>query len=226
MPSATYKLKDANGRELASIPSVLGPVALTAVATNSASAQNRITVNSTAGVYPGMPVFVPNIPLGSFVSGVVSSTVLELACSIFNRSTGVWSTTGANANATATATGLSGFAYGYHPACIIELAYAMGMWRNQFSTDERALSAVAGQPYLVPGFGIVPAFTITGAGTSSAAAYLQTLTTSISDEFQTTPLKRHNGEIWGVRPFVHTSGFVSHISANPEHHVHLSAIAE
>jgi len=70
------------------------------------------------------------------------------------------------------------------------------------------------------GVAIVPT-----AGSVSTGLYLaSTAEPRLSDSLSATPVKRHNGEIWGVRPFIHTSGFLSHVSANPEHHIHLSAI--
>lgn len=233
MPTATYKLKDSNGRELCSIPSVLTPVALSGVATDASSNKNLVTVTSTANLFPGMPVAIPGMPFGCFIHSILSSTQIELWRSEFNRATGVWTTSAANADATKTATGQTGYAYGYHPACVIELAYAMGMWRNLHSSDtSNGLPALTGSvsgEYLAhdtygEGVAIVPT-----AGTiSNPALGLYTMTAGdvrTTDTLAATPLKRHNGELHGLRPFVHTSGLLSHIAANPQHHVFLSSIA-
>jgi len=226
MATATYKLKDSNGRELASITSVLAPVALTGVSVSSTS--NLVTVDSTTGCYPGMPVAIPNVPAGSFIHAVKSSTVLELWRSAWDTSTGVWTTSAANANATATASSLTGHAYGYHPSCIMAQTYAMGMWRNLHDSNSSNGSATVVGAYgenvahhtYGNGVAIVPT-----AGSVSTGLYLaSTAEPRLSDSLSATPVKRHNGEIWGVRPFIHTSGFLSHVSANPEHHIHLSAI--
>lgn len=226
MATATYKLKDYNGRELASITSVLAPVALTGVSVFSTS--NLVTVDSTTGCYPGMPVAIPNVPAGSFIHAVKDSTTLELWRSDWNTSTGVWTTSAANANATATASSLTGYAYGYHPSCIMAQTYAMGMWRNLHDSNSSNGSPhvtnaydeyVAHQTY-GNGVAVVPT-----TGMVSAGLYVTTAAEPrLSDTLAATPVKRHNGEIWGVRPFIHTSGFLSHVSANPEHHIHLSAI--
>lgn len=229
MATATYKLKDSNGRELASITSVLAPVALTGVSVSSTS--NLVTVDTTTGCYPGMPVAIPNVPAGSFIHAVKSSTVLELWRSYWDTSTGLWTTSATNANATATASNLTGHAYGYHPSCIMAQTYAMGMWRNLHSSNTSngffgnttAYSEfIAHETYgegvaIVPTAGVVGIFG-NGVYTMSAGDVRTT------DTLAATPLKRHNGEIWGVRPFIHTSGFLSHVAANPEHHIHLSAI--
>lgn len=227
MATATYKLKDYNGRELASITSVLAPVALTGVSVSSAS--NLVTVDSTTGCYPGMPVAIPNVPAGSFIHAVKSSTVLELWRSDWNTSTGVWTTSAANANATATASSLTGHAYGYHPSCIMAQTYAMGMWRNLHASRSSGSSQVStsfkevtSNEMFGRGVAIVPS-----GGTWSGQIFTPTSlgsTVAASDDLAATPVKRHNGEIWGVRPFIHTSGFLSHVAANPEHHIHLSAI--
>lgn len=227
MATATYKLKDSNGRELASITSVLAPVALTGVSVSSTS--NLVTVDSTTGCYPGMPVAIPNVPAGSFIHAVKDSTTLELWRSDWNTSTGVWTTSAANANATATASSLTGHAYGYHPSCIMAQTYAMGMWRNLH--DSNTSNGLAGVADIIgenvahdtygAGVAIIPT-----AGSWVGGQFLASAgDVRVADTLAATPLKRHNGEIWGVRPFVHTSGFVSHIDANPEHKVALSAIA-
>lgn len=234
MATATYKLKDSNGRELASITSVLAPVALTGVSVSSTS--NLVTVDTTTGCYPGMPVAIPNVPAGSFIHAVKSSTVLELWRSDWDTSTGLWTTSATNANATATASNLTGHAYGYHPSCIMAQTYAMGMWRNLHSSNPSnglaSLTAVSttGSTQVAAeysahhtygnGVAIIPS-----AGSVSGGVYtMSSATVQLSDTLMATPVKRHNGEIWGVRPFIHTSGFLSHVAANPEHHIHLSAI--
>lgn len=226
MATATYKLKDYNGRELASITSVLAPVALTGVSVSSTS--NLVTVDTTTGCYPGMPVAIPNVPAGSFIHAVKSSTVLELWRSAWDTSTGVWTTSAANANATATASSLTGHAYGYHPSCIMAQTYAMGMWRNLHDSNPSN-----GLANYVNTYGENVAHDTFGAGVAivpTAGSWLSGQYSAsagdirVSDTLAATPVKRHNGEIWGVRPFIHTSGFLSHVAANPEHHIHLSAI--
>lgn len=230
MPTATYKLKDNNGRELCSIPSVLAPVKLSAVETDhSGSAKNVITVATTEDLFPGMPVAVPGIPLGCFIHSILSTTQVELWKSNFDRATGVWTTSAANADATKTATGQTGYAYGYHPACVIELAYAMGMWRNLHSSDTAGGSSAISNTSIEhlshdtygEGVAIIPT-----TGTFYSGIYMMTACdVRTSDTLAATPLKRHNGELHGLRPFVHTSGLLSHIAANPQHHVFLSSIA-
>jgi len=234
MPTATYKLKDSNGRELCSIPSVLTPVALSGVATDASSNKNLVTVASTANLFPGMPVAIPGMPFGCFIHSILSSTQIELWRSEFNRATGVWTTSAANADATKTATGQTGYAYGYHPACVIELAYAMGMWRNLHSSDtsngwpgsNSGFSENLSHDTYGEGVAIVPTAGIVSTTGVAAGLYIMSAgDVRITDTLATTPLKRHNGELHGLRPFVHTSGLLSHIAANPQHHVFLSSIA-
>ena len=235
MATATYKLKDSNGRELASITSVLAPVALTGVSVSSTS--NLVTVDSTTGCYPGMPVAIPNVPAGSFIHAVKDSTTLELWRSDWNTSTGVWTTSAANANATATASSLTGHAYGYHPSCIMAQTYAMGMWRNLHDSNSsngspafidsiygNTIGSAYGEFVAHDTYGNGVAIVPTSGSISAGGYVMSTASPRLSDTLAETPVKRHNGEIWGVRPFIHTSGFLSHVAANPEHHIHLSAI--
>lgn len=231
MPTATYKLKDSNGRELCSIPSVLTPVALSGVETNASSNKNLVTVESTANLFPGMPVAIPGMPFGCFIHSILSSTQIELWRSEFNRATGVWTTSAANADATKTATGQTGYAYGYHPACVIELAYAMGMWRNLHSSNtangntHHSYNEFLSHDTYGEGVAIVPTTGTVGNANGNSYYLMTAGDVRTSDTLAATPLKRHNGELHGLRPFVHTSGLLSHIAANPQHHVFLSSIA-
>ena len=172
-----------------------------------------------------MPVAIPNIPAGAFIHAVKDSTTIELLRSVY--ASGAWTTVSANANATAAATSMTGHAYGYHFACIIEQAYAMGMWRNLHgsralvqtqlgsATPEIRYNDMYGR-----GVAVVPtAFTVNAAGLVGNAGEVRT-----SDDLAASPVKRHNGEIWGVRPFVQTGGALSHVPARPDWSVVLSEI--
>jgi hypothetical protein len=221
--SLTYTITDRDGRTITEVPLVLPLVALTSVETSSSS--NLVTVGSTTGLYPGMPVAIPNVPAGSFIHAIKDGTTIELLRSVF--SSGAWTTVAANANATATDTGLSGHAYGYHPGCLIEQAYAMGMWRNLHAsralvqtqlataTPEMRYNDMYGR-----GVAVVPtAFTVNSVGLVGNAGEVR-----VSDDLAASPAKRHNGELWGMRPFVQTAGALSHIAARPDWNVVLSEI--
>jgi hypothetical protein len=221
--SLTYTITDRDGRTITEVPLVLALVALSSVATTSGS--NLVAVGSTTGLYPGMPVAIPNVPAGSFIHAIKDSTTIELLRSVF--SSGAWTTVAANANATATDTGLSGHAYGYHPGCLIEQAYAMGMWRNLHAsralvqtqlataTPEMRYNDMYGR-----GVAVVPtAFTVNSVGLVGNAGEVR-----VSDDLAASPAKRHNGELWGMRPFVQTAGALSHIAARPDWNVVLSEI--
>lgn len=235
MATCTLKHIDENGRAISTVSTVLAPVVLTAVATNvTVGTENQITVASTDGVYPGMPIYCPNIPAGSFVHAIRSSTVLDLWCSSFNLTTGVASTSAANANATAAATGLTAYAYGFCPRTIVAAAYFEGAWRNLHNfganigatvgtvssslTDGSSSYARAG---FGPGMAVLPTAGSLAYGvlTISAVEYLK------SDHLATTPLKRHNGEVWGYHIITHTSGFQTKIAARPKHDIIVSAIS-
>lgn len=223
----TYDIIDRDSREITSLASVLSPVALTSVSTSSSS--NAVTVASTTGCYPGMPVAIPGVPPGSFIHAVKDSTTLELWRSAWDTSTGLWTTSAANANATATASSLTGHAYGYHPSCIMAQTYAMGMWRNLHDSNSSNGTATVAGAYgenvahhtYGNGVAVVPT-----AGTVSGGFYSMTAAEPrVADTLASTPVKRHNGEIWGVRPFVQTGGLLSHVPANPEWSVICSAVS-
>jgi hypothetical protein len=218
---ATYLLKDANGTTLATLPSVLEPVSLTGVATNVTSGtENQVTVASTTGLFPGMPVSIPNIPEGSFIHAIRSATVIELFRSAWNATTGVFTTSAANANATAAASGLLGQAHGFDPRCLIAAMYARGTWRNKHK-------AVSKNFYIYPsGFAIIEA-SPTGAPLipttftyANGAATMTAGEMRVSDELAATPLKRHNGEVWACRYVVHTGGHVSIVPGDPSYTLH------
>lgn len=229
MPS--YKIFQ-NNRLVTTIPGVLAPKALNGVETTSAS--SVIVVASTTDVYAGMPIACPNIPVGAFVAAVISSTSLLLAASIFNRTTGVWSTSIANAAASATATGLLATAFGYHPFCIIEESFPLGTWRNEIrnSTVEIPTSTfITSGTVLLSGSAKLQAPGLVSSAVSSIDQATPAISTSTvtptfdvkDDTCAATPLKRHNGEPWGIRLFVSTGGLVSHIPATPDWFAHYSA---
>jgi hypothetical protein len=218
---ATYLLKDANGTTLSTLPSVLEPVSLTGVATNvTIGTENQVTVASTTGLFPGMPVSIPNIPEGSFIHAIRSATVIELYRSAWNATTGVFTTSAANANATAAASGLLGLAHGFDPRCLIAAMYARGTWRNKHKGDSKmffvnpsGFSVVQG---ITPGAALIPTTFTYASGTASMTAGQM----RVSDELEATPLKRHNGEMWACRYVVHTGGHVSVVPADPSYTLH------
>ncbi len=223
----TYDIIDRDSREITSLASVLPPIALTSVSTSSGS--NAVTVASTTGCYPGMPVAIPGVPPGSFIHAVKDSTTLELWRSAWDTSTGVWTTSAANANATGTASSLTGHAYGYHPSCVMALTYALGMWRNLHDSNSSngsatvvgALGEYTAHNTYGNGVAIVP----TSGSVSTGLYAMSAGSPRLSDTLAETPVKRHNGEIWGVRPFVQTDGLLSHVPANPEWSVICSAVS-
>jgi hypothetical protein len=240
---ASYKVFK-NNRLVTTVAGVVEPVALTGVETTSTSA--TVVVNSTSALYAGMPFCCPHVPIGSFIAAVLSSTQVILACSVFDRSTGVWATSIANAVATTTATGLLAKAFGYHPSCIIEQVFPLGTWRNEIknSTITVPTSLYSTSTTTSPTSGDNSTSTVTsllsGAGSMTVPALLTSATIVLNsgtngttlmtptytvkdDTCATTPLKRHNGEIWGYRPFVCTGGHVGQIPADPAWFAHYSS---
>lgn len=209
---ATYTIRDRTGRLLRTVPNVLTPVSLTAVSTTSAS--NLLTVASTTGVFPGMAIFAPNIPSGAFVHAVRSATELELWASAFNASTGVWTTSAANAQATASGSSLLAQAQGFNPVPVTRW-YAEGCWRNLFSTTGTGyppgtvggtvgdgFAQVYSQGYGA-GMAVLPS-----AGTTSGGTYGPTSYELIkSDVLAATPTKRHEGVPLGTWVLVSTGGY-------------------
>lgn len=227
---ASYLLKDSNGTTIATLPGVLDVVSLTGVATNVTSGtENQVTVASTTGLFPGMPVSIPNIPDGSFIHAIRSSTVIELFRSAWNATTGVFTTSAANANATAAATDLVGRAHGFDPRCLVTQTYARGTWRNIHSTVGSPLlgpgnigstisdgSARIAETGFGKGVAIIPTAGTVATGILQATAfeYLK------SDHLFATPIKRHNGEPWACRLVVHSGGHLSTVPADPDFTFH------
>lgn len=233
MPS--YKIYDENGRVLSEIASVLTPVPLTGVTT---AATNILTVTSTGGLFPGMSIRAANVPLGSFIHSIISATEVELWRSKWDLTTGSWTTTAANANGTVAGPAVGpAYALGFDPLCLVAHTYAQGSWRNTIRTTATLASGLspsyagAGSPVLTPV--PVPASIsypglLTSVAQNNATLSVGTLTPSatiISDEGVATPLKRHNGEIWGVYTFVSTGGLQTLVRANPSHNIILSSAA-
>jgi len=229
-----------NNRLVTTIPGVLDPKALTGVETTNAS--STIVVASTTGVYAGMPISCPNVPIGAFVAAVLSSTQLLLAASIFNRTTGVWSTSNANAAASATASGLLATAFGYHPFCILEESFPLGVWRNEIRNSSMTIPTSTYSTSTNNGAGVtntvtsllsgpaqlqIPALLTSGtvelmSGGSNGKTLLTPAYDVKDDTCAATPLKRHNGEPHGIRILISTGGQVSHIPATPEWFAHYS----
>lgn len=217
---ANFKYYDSYGTER-TVANVLGPVELTEV--DVTSGDTFISVAEASVVYPGQAIMGPGIPLGSFVHSVQKSTgnptKLNLMRSSFNRTTGVWTTSAANATTDVSVTGTTAMVFGFSPVAIVELAYAMGMWRNLHSSratghygmgasviPETQYSDVHGE-----GVAIVPtAVTVVTNGLSPTGGTIRT-----SDTLEATPLKRHNGELHGAYIIVSQYGYQSVVQALP-----------
>ena len=220
---ANFKYYDSYGTER-TVANVLEPVELTEV--DVTSGDTFISVAEASVVYPGQAIMGPGIPLGSFVHSVQKSTgnptKLNLMRSSFNRTTGVWTTSAANATTDVSVTGTTAMVFGFSPVAIVELAYAMGMWRNLHSSHASGLygfnpglygafqetqhSDVHGE-----GVAIVPtAVTTSPNGLVSSGGDVRT-----SDTLEATPLKRHNGELHGAYIIVSQYGYQSVVQALP-----------
>ena len=209
------------------IPNVLAPVALTSVSVTSGS--NIVTVASTTGVFPFMGLSIPNLPLGSFVLAIKSSTEIVAAAPLLSTSTGEWTVTAANANATASGSSMTGHAHGFNPVPIPEAIADSEMWRNQFSptyknaaadiTIGSGLTDYASFAGLTGGYVVTPDTALSFAdvnGTKklvvSSASSLKMIT---SDEFAVKPY-RTKSKWRHVHCLVCTAGDVVTIPASPD----------
>ena len=216
---ANFKYYDSYGTER-TVANVLEPVELTEV--DVTSGDTFISVAEASVVYPGQAIMGPGIPLGSFVHSVQKSTgnptKLNLMRSSFNRTTGVWTTSAANATTDVSVTGTTAMVFGFSPVAIVELAYAMGMWRNLHYShaiglyghsdglNEFQYSDVYGE-----GVAIIPtAVSTIGNGLMATGGIIRT-----SDTLEATPLKRHNGELHGAYIIVSQYGYQSVVQALP-----------
>lgn len=220
---ANFKYYDSYGTER-TVANVLEPVELTEV--DVTSGNTFISVAEASVVYPGQAIMGPGIPLGSFVHSVQKSTgyptKLNLMRSSFNRTTGVWTTSAANATTDVSVTGTTAMVFGFSPVAIVELAYAMGMWRNLHSSRAAGIWGLASNSLnswaetqhsdvFGEGVAIVPtAVTGGGSGLGATAGNIRT-----SDTLEATPLKRHNGELHGAYIIVSQYGYQSVVQALP-----------
>ena len=112
--------------------------------------------------------------------------------------------------------------FGFNPVAIVELAYAMGMWRNLHSSRAAGIWGLASNnlnsfaetqysDVFGEGVAIVPT-AVTGGpgGLGATAGNIRT-----SDTLEATPLKRHNGELHGAYIIVSQYGYQSVVQALP-----------
>ena len=217
---ANFKYYDSYGTER-TVANVLEPVELTEV--DVTSGDTFISVAEASVVYPGQAIMGPGIPLGSFVHSVQKSTgnptKLNLMRSSFNRTTGVWTTSAANATTDVSVTGTTAMVFGFSPVAIVELAYAMGMWRNLHTSRASGILGISSTTYNETqysdvhgeGVAIVPtAVAVAATGLYATAGIIRT-----SDTLEATPLKRHNGELHGAYIIVSQYGYQSVVQALP-----------
>ena len=220
---ANFKYYDSYGTER-TVANVLEPVELTEV--DVTSGDTFISVAEASVVYPGQAIMGPGIPLGSFVHSVQKSTgnptKLNLMRSSFNRTTGVWTTSAANATTDVSVTGTTAMVFGFSPVAIVELAYAMGMWRNLHTSRASGVYGISSNQFntLVEtqhsdvygeGVAIFPTAVTAGSG----GLYAASGTIRTSDTLEATPLKRHNGELHGAYIIVSQYGYQSVVQALP-----------
>jgi len=218
MPS----LKEYNefGQLVCTVEQLNTPVSLTGVSTTSGS--STVTVASTTNLHPGMALRCPNFSGPCIIHAIRSATTIDVVASAFSAA-GVWTTSAANAQASATASSLLATALAFDPGAVVSVAYAMGMWRNthrltnsMFYNYNIGGTAQSAQSFN-SGIALVPS-TITNPGAAAANSGYSLATVNrvaFTDELDTTPLKRHNGEVWGFYFAVSNGGQLSKIPAIP-----------
>jgi hypothetical protein len=198
------------------IPGILAAVALTGVETSTGS--NLVTVASTSGLYPGMGLNIPNLPRGSFIHAIKSSTIIEAYCPVYATATATWTVTAANANATASASNMLGYALGFNPIAIPEPQADGATYRNSVPSSFTATDLKFGAAFLATTLkgGVVPTedATITEVGSSPYYLGVSALKPAVSDAWKGTP-PRPVGKWTSFYYLVASEGMITRIPAGP-----------
>jgi hypothetical protein len=134
--TSTYRAYDQdNGAFITpAIPQIIDVVALSGLRLTSAS--NIITVTSTLGLFPGMSLFLPHVPMGAFIHAVMSDTQIVAYGMTRDAATGVYTVSAAAANATADVTtgNLTGHARGFNEFGIVTDQTDGTVYRNEIGS--------------------------------------------------------------------------------------------
>jgi len=214
----TYCVTNDYGETVRVIPDVIDPVQLLGVATTSGS--HVVTVLDATVLWPGMAVQIPHIPRGAFIHAILSETEIVLMAPKWDAATGIASVSTTNAQATVTEADMLGTATGCSDVAI-PTWYFEGTWQNVISSSGAIkIPMVYGvaamdqsttlqqQPWTM-----IPQMAV-GSGGVAAVSAVEVVK---SDSLLTTPLKRHDGEPWGVWLVTDNDGHQTKVRANPQH---------
>ena len=203
--TATFEVRDDNGRVVREIPNVLSEVRLTACSVSNGS--RVMTVDTTEGLYPCMQVCCVEVTEGAYILAIKSSTQIVVSVA-----------------ATNTASGLTAIFKGQNWIAISKTA-DRGWWRNLINNGGgNSLSirtnfgvGLTGQldnTLADTAISVVPTFSVSG---GSGAGVLTALDVVTDDTLQANPSLRTKTEHWSFWTFVSTGGHVSMVPFDPEH---------
>jgi hypothetical protein len=185
------------------IPNIIDVVSLAGLRLTVGS--NIITVTSTAGLFPGMSLFIPYVPMGAFIHAVMSDTQIVAYGILRDATTGAYTVSADAADATLDVTtgSLTGHARGFNEFGIVTEQTDGTVYRNEISSTGagwsgigdfyngstgQAIVAVAGQAGIV----VVPdQLTVSPVGTTGAqstvAVAATTMAPQVSDSIAKVP---------------------------------------
>lgn len=141
---STYRACDqASGVFLTpAIPHIIDVVSLTGLRLTSGS--NIITVTSTEGLYPGMALFLPYVPMGAFIHAVMSDTQIVAYGITRDALTGVYTVSADAGDATTTVTtgNLTGHARGFNEFGIVTEQTDGTTYRNEINSTGAGWSGI------------------------------------------------------------------------------------
>jgi len=116
------------------IPNIIDVVSLAGLRLTVGS--NIITVTSTVGLYPGMSLFIPYVPMGAFIHAVMSDTQIVAYGILRDATTGAYTVSADAADATLDVTtgSLTGHARGFNEFGIVTDQTDGTTYRNEFAT--------------------------------------------------------------------------------------------
>ena len=217
--TATYEVKDDNGRTLREVPGVLAEVRQTGCATATSS---LLTVSDSTVLFPGMQVCCMDVPEGTYILAIKDTTHVVLS-----------------AAAVATTSGLVAIFKGMNWVAISKSG-DRGFWRNLINSGTANLlplslrtGSAGGR---IDGFlsdasiAVVPTYATAQAASGGTLAdnrgYMEITALEIikDDTLNASPTLRTKTEHWSFWIFVSTAGHVSMVPFDPEHSVCLKEL--
>lgn len=182
------------------IPNIIDVVSLAGLRLTVGS--NIITVTSTVGLYPGMSLFIPYVPMGAFIHAVMSDTQIVAYGILRDATTGAYTVSADAADATLDVTtgSLTGHARGFNEFGIVTEQTDGTTYRNEIGStgagwsvisgpfnngsSGTAVAAVVGQAGIV----VVPdALTVVNPSSTTVVAAATTIKPQVSDSIAKVP---------------------------------------